>query len=279
MAGLASIWQYDPLRVTAWHASSWMPTQPYAWFIRATWYTILLVVLIGRVPKCPRTLLLRAWYIINAKLLLFSFIAVTASVGEERRFQDPVPAAPASVNISSSPRTSYLDQRRSPASVTVQMEEKNQPPSASSLYESRFRGRTVTWFVLFSGERKREAGTKFESRRIFSRPSRLQASVWAFQWKTVLFLQSRASVIGSTNPWLIVFLILITFLRDNVMILYGEGLFWSLVEVRGLNSRSVTLGFPITIQDSRNTLTSGGIFSILFFVHFPWYWQGGIAKY
>lgn len=66
-----------------------------------------------------------------------------ASVGEERRFQDPVPAAPASVNISSSPRTSYLDQRRSPASVTVQMEEKNQPPSASSLYESRFRGRTV----------------------------------------------------------------------------------------------------------------------------------------
>ena len=126
--------------------------------------------LIGRVPKCPRTLLLRAWYIINAKLLLFSLIVVTASVGEERRFQDPVPAAPASVNISSSPRTSYLDQRRSPASVTVQMEEKNQPPSASSLYESRFRGRTVTWFVLFSGERKREAGTKFESRRIFSRP-------------------------------------------------------------------------------------------------------------
>ena len=142
--------------------------------------------LIGRVPKCPRALLLRAWCIINTKLLLFSLIVVTASVGEERRFQDPVPAAPASVNISSSPRTSYLDQRRSPASVTVQMEEKNQPPSASSLYESRFRGRTVTWFVLFSGERKREAGTKFESRRIFSRPSRLQASVWAFQWKTVL---------------------------------------------------------------------------------------------
>ena len=100
--------------------------------------------LIGRVPKCPRILLLRAWCIINAKLLLFSLIVVTASVGEERRFQDPVPAAPASVNISSSPRTSYLDQRRSPASVTVQMEEKNQPPSASSLYESRFRGRTVT---------------------------------------------------------------------------------------------------------------------------------------
>ena len=36
---------------------------------------------------------------------------------------------------------SYLDQRRSPGSVTVQMEEKYQPPSATSLYESRFQRR------------------------------------------------------------------------------------------------------------------------------------------
>ena len=45
--------------------------------------------------------------------------------------------------MSSSPPTTYVDQRRSPASVTVQMEEKYLPPSASSLYESRFRGRQV----------------------------------------------------------------------------------------------------------------------------------------
>lgn len=62
------------------------------------------------------------------------------STSEERRFQEPhISVAP--LAMSSSPPTTYVDQRRSPASVTVQMEEKYLPPSASSLYESRFRGR------------------------------------------------------------------------------------------------------------------------------------------
>ncbi|XP_078381939.1 uncharacterized protein LOC144664646 isoform X2 [Oculina patagonica] len=60
-----------------------------------------------------------------------------ANIGQERRFEEPVSSAPTTMNVS----PSYLDQRRSPGSVTVQMEEKNQPPSATSLYESRFRGR------------------------------------------------------------------------------------------------------------------------------------------
>ena len=34
--------------------------------------------------------------------------------------------------------------------MTVQMEEKYQPPSASSLYESRFRGRQVCFLFLAS---------------------------------------------------------------------------------------------------------------------------------
>ncbi|KAJ7361866.1 Sorbin and SH3 domain-containing protein 1 [Desmophyllum pertusum] len=62
-----------------------------------------------------------------------------ANVGEERRFQEPVSSAPTTMNVS----PTYQDQRRSTSSVTVQMEEKNQPPSATSLYESRFQRRSV----------------------------------------------------------------------------------------------------------------------------------------
>ena len=64
-------------------------------------------------------------------------------MGEERRFQEPqLSVAPMAVN--SSPTSSYIDNRRSPrSSVTVQMEEKYQPPSATSLYESRFQRRQV----------------------------------------------------------------------------------------------------------------------------------------
>ncbi|XP_067047451.1 sorbin and SH3 domain-containing protein 1 homolog isoform X2 [Acropora muricata] len=62
------------------------------------------------------------------------------SISEERRFQEPhISVAP--LSMSSSPPATYVDPRRSPSSVTVQMEEKYLPPSASSLYESRFRGR------------------------------------------------------------------------------------------------------------------------------------------
>ena len=68
---------------------------------------------------------------------------LTGSVGEERRFQEPqLSVAPMAIN--SSPSSTYIDQRRSPGSVTVQMEEKYQPPSATSLYESRFQRRQVT---------------------------------------------------------------------------------------------------------------------------------------
>jgi len=63
-----------------------------------------------------------------------------ANTGEERRFQEPqLSVAPIAVN--SSPTSTYVDHRRSPGSVTVQMEEKYQPPSATSLYESRFQRR------------------------------------------------------------------------------------------------------------------------------------------
>ncbi|KAM7437108.1 Sorbin and SH3 domain-containing protein 1 [Porites harrisoni] len=62
------------------------------------------------------------------------------NVGEERRFQEPqVSIAP--MAMTSSPSSTYIDNRRAPVGMTVQMEEKYQPPSASSLYESRFRGR------------------------------------------------------------------------------------------------------------------------------------------
>ncbi|XP_068735853.1 sorbin and SH3 domain-containing protein 1 homolog isoform X3 [Montipora capricornis] len=65
---------------------------------------------------------------------------VYGSVGEERRFQEPqLSIAP--MSMSSSPPSSYIDQNRSPSSVTVQMEEKYLPPSATSLYESRFQRR------------------------------------------------------------------------------------------------------------------------------------------
>ena len=63
-------------------------------------------------------------------------------MGEERRFQEPqLSLAP--MAISPSAPSTYVDQRRPPASVTVQMEEKYQPPSATSLYESRFQRRQV----------------------------------------------------------------------------------------------------------------------------------------
>ena len=72
-----------------------------------------------------------------------------ANVGEERRFQEPqVSIAP--MAMTSSPSSTYIDNRRAPVGMTVQMEEKYQPPSASSLYESRFRGRQVCFIFLAS---------------------------------------------------------------------------------------------------------------------------------
>lgn len=80
------------------------------------------------------------WQEIGIKVELF--VCFAGSTSEERRFQEPhISVAP--LSMSSSPPTTYVDQRRSPSSVTVQMEEKYLPPSASSLYESRFRGRQV----------------------------------------------------------------------------------------------------------------------------------------
>ena len=78
--------------------------------------------------------LIRVCVISASYFACFFFIV---NVGEERRFQEPVSSAPTTVNVS----PSYLDQRRSQGSVTVQMEEKYQPPSATSLYESRFQRR------------------------------------------------------------------------------------------------------------------------------------------
>ena len=79
---------------------------------------------------------------------IFMYFCV-ANVGEERRFQEPqVSIAP--MAMTSSPSSTYIDNRRAPVGMTVQMEEKYQPPSASSLYESRFRGRQVCFIFLAS---------------------------------------------------------------------------------------------------------------------------------